>query len=138
MDRCHRIGQQKPVLVIRLAPTHSAEGKLLRRANSKLMLERLVIKKGAFIDVGESKGKQNANMGKSELMDILRSDISLDDVPQSGEVDDAMMDRILERQFLLHGAASKDGIKIPYPESGKGYEVVRHEGASGGLMGSIL
>ena len=53
-------------------------------------------------------------------------------------VDDAMMDRILERQFLLHGAASKDGIKIPYPESGKGYEVVRHEGASGGLMGSIL
>lgn len=138
MDRCHRIGQQKPVLVIRLATTHSVEGKLLRRANSKLMLERLVIKKGAFIDVGESKGKQNANMGKSELMDILRSDISLDDVPQSGEVDDAMMDRILERQFLLHGAASKDGIKIPYPESGRGYEVVRHEGASGGLMGSIL
>ena len=92
MDRCHRIGQQKPVLVIRLATTHSVEGKLLRRANSKLMLERLVIKKGAFIDVGESKGKQNVNMGKSELMDILRSDISLDDVPQSGEVDDAMMD----------------------------------------------
>jgi ATP-dependent DNA helicase len=42
MDRCHRIGQQKPVLVIRLATSHSVEGKLLRRANSKLMLERLV------------------------------------------------------------------------------------------------
>lgn len=51
MDRCHRIGQQKPVLVLRLATAHSVEGKMLRRANSKLMLEKLVIKKGAFLDV---------------------------------------------------------------------------------------
>ena len=49
MDRCHRIGQQKPVLVFRLATAHSVEGKLLRRARSKLALERLVIKKGAFL-----------------------------------------------------------------------------------------
>ena len=143
MDRCHRIGQQKPVLVIRMATSHSVEGKLLRRANSKLMLERLVIKKGAFIDAfndGSAEGKKstNSSMGKSELMDILRADISLDDVPQSGEVDDAMMDRILDRDFLLHAKGSDGDMKIPYPESGKGYEVVRHEGASGGLMGSIV
>lgn len=50
MDRCHRIGQTKPVLVLRLATAHSVEGKMLRRANSKLMLEKLVIKKGAFLD----------------------------------------------------------------------------------------
>lgn len=31
MDRCHRIGQQKPVLVMRLATAHSVEGKMLRR-----------------------------------------------------------------------------------------------------------
>ena len=49
MDRCHRIGQLKPVLVFRLATALSVEGKLLRRANSKLALERLVIKKGAFL-----------------------------------------------------------------------------------------
>ena len=49
MDRCHRIGQVKPVLVLRLATAHSVEGKLLRRARSKLALERLVIKKGAFL-----------------------------------------------------------------------------------------
>ena len=58
-------------------------------------------------------------------------------MPQSGEVDEAMMERILDREFLLH-AADQGGMKIPYPESGRGYEVVRHEGASGGLMGSIL
>ena len=49
MDRCHRLGQNRPVLVLRLATAHSVEGKLLRRANSKLALERLVIKKGAFL-----------------------------------------------------------------------------------------
>ncbi len=49
MDRCHRIGQRKPVLVFRLATALSVEGKLLKRANSKLALERLVIKKGAFL-----------------------------------------------------------------------------------------
>lgn len=49
MDRCHRIGQTKPVLVFRLATAHSVEGRLLKRARSKLALERLVIKKGAFL-----------------------------------------------------------------------------------------
>jgi len=44
MDRAHRIGQTRPVLVFRLATAHSVEGRLLQRANSKLMLERLVIK----------------------------------------------------------------------------------------------
>lgn len=51
MDRCHRIGQQKPVLVFRLATAHSVEGRMLRRAASKLKLERLVIKKGAFLSM---------------------------------------------------------------------------------------
>ena len=51
MDRCHRIGQQKPVLVLRLATAHSVEGKMLRRANNKLMLERLVIKKGGRLSL---------------------------------------------------------------------------------------
>jgi ATP-dependent DNA helicase len=55
MDRCHRIGQDRPVLVFRLATSHSVEGKMLRRACDKMALERLVIKKGVFkevLDVG--------------------------------------------------------------------------------------
>ena len=51
MDRCHRIGQVKPVLVFRLATAHSVEGKMLRRAADKMALERLVIKKGAFKEI---------------------------------------------------------------------------------------
>lgn len=53
MDRCHRIGQLKPVLVFRLATANSVEGRMLRRAASKMALERLVIKKGAFREIKE-------------------------------------------------------------------------------------
>lgn len=114
---------------------------LTARQSSDIYLCPQVIKKGAFIDLedGDGKKKGNTNMGKAELMDILRADISLDDVPQSGEVDDTMMDRILDREFLMKvDKEGKKEMKIPYPESGRGYEVVRSEGASGGLMGSIV
>ncbi len=53
MDRCHRFGQVKPVVVFRLATAHSVEGKMLKRASEKMALERLVIKKGAFKELGE-------------------------------------------------------------------------------------
>jgi ATP-dependent DNA helicase len=127
MDRCHRIGQQKPVLVLRLATSHSVEGKLLRRANSKLMLERLVIKKGAFIDLEE---KKNTSLSSEDLMDILKADISLDDVPQSSEVGDAMLEKILNRDHLCGSGKS-----LPYSESGPGYEVVQQLDGSGLLKG---
>ena len=52
MDRAHRIGQTRPVLVFRMATAHSVEGRLLQRANSKLMLERLVIKQVPTHHVG--------------------------------------------------------------------------------------
>ncbi|KAL4451633.1 hypothetical protein ABPG75_007295 [Micractinium tetrahymenae] len=131
MDRCHRIGQQKPVLVLRLATAHSVEGKMLRRANEKLMLERLVIKKGAFLDVsgGAESSKNSSSLKADELMDLLKADVRLDDVPQSGEVDEQTLDRIMDRTHL---AANKER---PYSETGVGYEVVAQIDGSGLLKG---
>ncbi len=54
MDRCHRIGQKNPVLVFRLATSHSVEVKMLKRAAEKMALERLVIRKDAFKGFGSS------------------------------------------------------------------------------------
>ena len=129
MDRCHRIGQQRPVLVLRLATAHSVEGKMLRRANSKLMLEKLVIKKGAFLDM---ENKKSTSMSADELLEVLKADVTKDDVPQSGEVDDTMLDKLLDRTHLVTGK------ELPYKESGPGYEVVQQlvEG-TGGLLQSI-
>ena len=45
-DRCHRIGQTKPVIVYRLVSSGSAEKKIIEKANAKKKLEKLVIQKG--------------------------------------------------------------------------------------------
>ncbi len=66
MDRCHRLGQTKPVLVLRLATANSVEGKMLRRACDKMALERLVIKKGAFLnEVGQGTKREGNEEGRN-------------------------------------------------------------------------
>ncbi|ORX52165.1 hypothetical protein BCR36DRAFT_286675 [Piromyces finnis] len=72
-DRCHRIGQTKPVIVYRLVSSGSAEKKILEKANAKKKLEKLVIQKGNF------KGNKGALTSKNtitikELADILYID----------------------------------------------------------------
>lgn len=47
-DRVHRIGQNRPVLVLRLVSTPSIETQLLERAGEKRKLERLIINKRKF------------------------------------------------------------------------------------------
>jgi ATP-dependent DNA helicase len=82
MDRVHRIGQTRPVHVYRLATAHSVEGKMLKRANSKLMLERLVITHGNFATDGVSaaSSKQQASgtgLSAQELIQLLKVEAGL-------------------------------------------------------------
>ena len=48
MDRAHRIGQTRPVIVYRLATRGTVEETLLLKADGKRKLEKLVIQKGKF------------------------------------------------------------------------------------------
>jgi ATP-dependent DNA helicase len=48
MDRAHRIGQTRPVIVYRLATRATVEETLLTKADAKRRLEKLVIQKGKF------------------------------------------------------------------------------------------
>ena len=87
MDRAHRIGQENPVLVLRLATGNSVDGRMLKRANSKLMLERLVIRKGAFLP-GQAKDSKDSNLTSEELMELLKDTMPLQNEPQSGVISD--------------------------------------------------
>ena len=141
MDRCHRIGQQRPVLVFRLATAHSVEGNMLRRANSKMALERLVIKKGAFLHSESSSGGgagsssaeavKGTGMSADELLELLKSDASLEDLPQSAAVSEEDLDRILDRRHMEIA-----GGKPLYAEKGVGWEVVAQLDGSG-LLSSV-
>lgn len=48
MDRCHRIGQTKPVVIYRLCCDNTVEHVILTRAASKRRLEQMVIQMGGF------------------------------------------------------------------------------------------
>lgn len=54
-DRCHRIGQTRPVVVYRLATKGTVEESLLMSADAKRRLEKLVIRKGTYKTLGQKK-----------------------------------------------------------------------------------
>ncbi|GFS25332.1 lymphocyte-specific helicase-like [Elysia marginata] len=47
-DRCHRIGQTKPVVVYRLVTANTIDQKIIERAAAKRKLEKMVVHKGSF------------------------------------------------------------------------------------------
>ena len=114
----HRIGQTRPVHVYRLATAHSVEGKMLKRANSKLMLERLVITQGNFQEVRETNSK-GASLSAHELVELLKGEAAGDDsLPQSGVISDAALDVLMNRGDL-------DGTSKVAPQlRGVGFEVI--------------
>lgn len=84
MDRVHRIGQTKPVHVYRLATAHSVEARMLKRAQSKMVLEKVVMAQGGFHT--KEKMKLNAN----ELLQLFTDDVEgAEGFPQSADISDA-------------------------------------------------
>ncbi len=73
IDRAHRIGQKRPVVVFRLATRGTVEEDLLGSADAKRRLEKLVIKKGGFRTMGQKMDKQE-DMDEQQLRRLLLKD----------------------------------------------------------------
>ncbi|KAG6600610.1 ATP-dependent DNA helicase DDM1, partial [Cucurbita argyrosperma subsp. sororia] len=120
MDRCHRIGQTKPVHVYRFATAQSIEGRILKRAFSKLKLEHVVIEKGQF----------HHERTKADSGAAVEADISDDD-----------LERILDRSDLVVPSGSEDEKAQVngelYPLKGPGWEVVIPT-STGGVLSLTL
>lgn len=48
-DRCHRIGQTKPVIVYRFVTANTIDQKIVERASAKRKLEKMIIHKGLYV-----------------------------------------------------------------------------------------
>lgn len=130
-DRCHRIGQKKPVAVYRLVTENSVELSMLRAASSKLKLERLVMRggyshsgdgrakegdgKGASSDALAAKGGAMRLLSEDELQEVLRDVVEVREGQEKGGCGGDELDQLLDRKQLF----SKD-----LPKRGGGYEVV--------------
>ncbi|BES94743.1 SNF2 family N-terminal domain [Nesidiocoris tenuis] len=68
-DRCHRIGQTKPVVVYRLMTVGTVDEKIVHRAASKRKLEKMIIQNGRF---KHDSGAEPQNMSLEELRELLK------------------------------------------------------------------
>uniref|UniRef100_A0A1A8FT28 Proliferation-associated SNF2-like protein n=1 Tax=Nothobranchius korthausae TaxID=1143690 RepID=A0A1A8FT28_9TELE len=102
-DRCHRIGQTKPVVVYRLVTANTIDQKILERASAKRKLEQMVIHKNKFKG-GKAELKSNRScIDLEELQELLKAKGTEKEVKASrGKViSDKDLEILLDRSDLL-------------------------------------
>ncbi|KAK7072534.1 hypothetical protein SK128_014560 [Halocaridina rubra] len=72
-DRCHRIGQTKPVLVLRLITANTIDERIVERAATKRKLEKLIIQSGKFKAARQTDRKLDVVMDTEELTALLKA-----------------------------------------------------------------
>eukprot|EP00918_Siedleckia_nematoides_P067476 GHVU01146899.1.p1 GENE.GHVU01146899.1~~GHVU01146899.1.p1 ORF type:complete len:911 (+),score=240.26 GHVU01146899.1:124-2856(+) len=83
MDRAHRIGQTKEVMVYRFITENSIEEKVLERAWKKLFLDAMVVQQGRLTD-------KHKSANKDELLEMIR--FGAEKVIKTGAVDNEDFD----------------------------------------------
>ncbi|CAN8251362.1 unnamed protein product [Cochlearia groenlandica] len=135
MDRCHRIGQTKPVHVYRLATAQSIEGRILKRAYSKLKLEHVVIGKGQF---HQERVKSSAPLEEDDIMALLKDDETAEDKLIQTDISEEDLERLLDRSDLMITSTGEtiEQAGETFPVKGPGWEVVMPSSA-GGMLSSL-
>ncbi|PON67678.1 ATP-dependent DNA helicase DDM [Parasponia andersonii] len=138
MDRCHRIGQTKPVHVYRLATAQSVEGRMLKRAYSKLKLEHLVIGKGQF-QLERTVPNNTDVVEEEDILALLRDEETAEDKKIQTDISDEDLEKVLDRSDLIVNAKDDEktnAAAAEYPLKGPGWEVVIPT-ASGGMLSTL-
>ncbi|KAG7374405.1 SNF2-related protein [Nitzschia inconspicua] len=129
MDRCHRLGQTRPVAVYRLLTCNSVDIEMMEKQVSKKKLERMTIAAGDFRKAGM---RSMGEMSVEKLQGLLKSDIQDLEGKQEVEdikIDDEEFDMIMDRKRLF--AEGDDAI----PQDGKMYNIIN--AASGDVLGAM-
>lgn len=130
MDRCHRLGQTRPVAVYRLLTVNSVDIDMMERQISKKKLERMAIAGGDFRKAGR---RSLGDMSAEQLTKLLQSDIK-DLNAKGGDVEDVKIsdeefDMIMDRERLF--ATGKDAV----PLEGRMYDIIDSDG--GDVLGAM-
>lgn len=102
-DRCHRIGQTKPVVVYRLVTANTIDQKIVERAAAKRKLEKLVIHKNKFKGGHSGMNQSKSCLDPKELLELLQSrDHEREVKGSNGKViSDKDLELLLDRSDLI-------------------------------------
>uniref|UniRef100_A0A4X2JVM4 Proliferation-associated SNF2-like protein n=1 Tax=Vombatus ursinus TaxID=29139 RepID=A0A4X2JVM4_VOMUR len=102
-DRCHRIGQTKPVVVYRLVTANTVDQKIVERAAAKRRLEKLIIHKNHFKGGKSGLSQSKTFLDPQELMELLKSRDYEREVKGSREkvISDKDLELLLDRSDLI-------------------------------------
>ncbi|KAM4703405.1 lymphoid-specific helicase [Rhinophrynus dorsalis] len=102
-DRCHRIGQTKPVVVYRLVTANTIDQKIVERAAAKRKLEKLVIHKNKFKGGHNGINQSKSCLDPKELLELLQSRDYEREVKGSSEkvISDKDLEMLLDRSDLV-------------------------------------
>ncbi|XP_066393207.1 ATP-dependent DNA helicase DDM1-like isoform X1 [Miscanthus floridulus] len=132
MDRCHRIGQTRPVHVYRLATSHSVEGRIIKKAFGKLKLEHVVIGKGQF---EQERAKPNV-LNEGELLALLKDEQDEEDRMIQTDISDEDLLKLMDRSDLSGPPGGANAAPL-VPLKGPGWEVVVPTKSGGGMLSSL-
>lgn len=94
MDRAHRIGQKNVVMVYRFITQNTVEEKIIERQKIKLKWDSLVLARGRFSAVHDTKSNK---MNKQELKDLINYGASSIFKAEGGTYKDEDIDLLLTR-----------------------------------------
>jgi len=119
MDRCHRIGQTRPVAVYRLLTANSVDIDMMEKQISKKKLERMAIVGGDFRRAGSrSKGEFSTGALDALLKDDISNLQSKGAEVESVRIDEDEFDAIMDRSRLFANGVGA------IPSEGKMYDIV--------------
>lgn len=128
IDRAHRIGQTKPVLVFRFVTANTIENQILARAGAKRKLEQLVIGEGNFrannYEMSDILTGKRSKQSMSDLATLLlKSDGEAVTLAGKGDeiISKSQLDKLLDRSDdVMHNRTA-------------GWEAKEENGISGGF-----
>ncbi|XP_048194619.1 lymphoid-specific helicase [Perognathus longimembris pacificus] len=112
-DRCHRIGQTKPVVVYRLVTANTIDQKIVERAAAKRKLEKLIIHKNHFKGGQSGLNQPKTFLDPKELMELLKSRDYEREVKGSREkvISNKDLELLLDRSDLIDQMKASGPVK---------------------------
>ncbi|KAJ6661744.1 hypothetical protein lerEdw1_013266 [Lerista edwardsae] len=112
-DRCHRIGQTKPVVVYRFVTANTIDQTIVERAAAKRKLEKLVIHKNQFKGSRFGVNQSKSCLDPKELLELLQSRDYDREITGSREkiISDKDLELLLDRSDLMNQMKNSESLK---------------------------